>query len=266
MIVVHKTNNHRVVGFAGALRYIGEDVIFWDSSLTPVFDMIKIKRPSTIIIEDDRLNNAITDAIQKHNIPTIIYGMFQSDNVVLNCISEKINPKLVRNIDESRVIPVRLATDYAKYKPNDVNVQKQGIYIRYPNQQITTEDFKTLLLFDDVKHNIRITCDTPVPNKYYIGPCSEKRNKDFVQQAKILIDFDNHLFDAGINKTIGIKNTDIDLQLIDNILTQDKLFKSLSKTAYKEAKNNTYFHQLIAASKILRNDWEFKCQAILQNI
>jgi len=270
MIIIHKTNEHRIIGLASALKYIGEDISFWDSELISAFDMCKLKAPKYVIIEDRYINQSLVDASIKYKVALIPYGVFQGTPVKLNLVHETVPPKIRQNLN--MYYTLNLAADYARFSPNkEHKVEKSGLFIRYPDTPITSEAYEFILGLAKLPKTlpIRICSNQHIPSPYYVGWASDKQVKNELARSEFLISFDNHYYDAIINKTVPFdwagKNRG---ESVENYSGQPKLAAKFLKNNYSATINsNTYFSRLVDIGTLLEEkEWVLKCKSTLMQI
>jgi hypothetical protein len=276
MIAIEQTTNHKIIGLGAALKFIGESVNFWNPKVLPVFDMLKTKKPDILILEN--ATKDVIDATSKYCTKMIVFGLYQNDNVILNCI-DNIHPTILKNLNEP-YYNIKVAADYVRYF-NKNKFDKNGVVIRYKDSPVTTSDFNLIINICDklAEKNsavpLKILSAVPLPSPYYGGITTEKENKELISKAAILVDFNDQYYDGIINGTFSLSTTN-DMyceskNITNNIeifLEQPLLLKSRLKRAIKDTKQNqTYFNRLKDIAQILnKSQWEEKCQKAIEDI
>jgi len=281
IIARYPKHDKELMALAASMSLIGEDVILWDKTHKPIFDMMIEQMPSYLIIHHKQIDRAVVEALDKYKgVKVILYGIHVPSILAdvslptAMLVPANISPQILQNLDDSPVplVPIKPAANLAQYNGGfyQHNMSSEIAYLS--TRPIQEEGLPTRTYINDYMNKIlpssryitKIAGPAKLISSLYIGSLDINNSMHFMKSTQILIDFDQEtMYDAIANDVFCITNVEQDmvpfftdgkhfLELIDEFLSAEKKRRNIIKKAKKSVLNqHTYFHILSDLGEIV---------------
>jgi len=266
-IIIENLPIPEIQGLKNGLANLNNTIVVIND-MKAIYDVLSENEADLIILKAESINDHVKQALIESNIPTVIYGIGEYDdiNLQLICIPHTVNENIIRNLTFDNTYILRPFADTIFYQAGVFNSTWESD-ILIINNYFEHHSGLSKKWSELTDYKIKHTGTKYVKTPSFVGMCSPKELMDLAQSAKVVI-CDN------LTETYSLLTNRICCFPEELSLDKLKLYIENEKSRRKYIKEHrtnllskdTVYHRIIdIADKLKISEWTDRAKTLCKN-